>query len=114
MHLFTWVKLIIGIIHFVPMLLFSLLLFRIRVKPYWKQISLAVLAGTMFALITDSPLILVCLICILLMCVWKYRFVPALLIALSGYMMSALVSTTVMVCIDFTQAGAYIDIKDDL
>lgn len=112
--MFPWVKLILGIIHFVPMLLFSLLLFRIRIKPYWKQISLAVLAASMFSLITDSPLILVCLICILLMCVCKYRFIPALLTALSGYMMSALVSTAVIVCINFTQVEAYMDIKDDL
>lgn len=112
--MFTWVKLILGIIHFVPMILFSLLLFRIRIKPYWKQISLAALAGSLLTCMNDSPLILVCILCILLMCVWKYRFVPALLIALSGYIMPAVVSTTVIVFINFSQADAYIDIKDDL
>jgi hypothetical protein len=112
--LFTWVKLILAIIHFVPMLLFSLLLFRIRIKPYWKQISLAVLVGSLLSLINNSPLILVCIICILLMCVWKYRFVPALLIALSGYIMPVLISTTVIVFVDFTQDEAYNVIKNDL
>ncbi|WP_141692689.1 hypothetical protein [Paenibacillus pectinilyticus] len=96
------------------MLLISLVLFRIRVKPYWKQISLAVLASSMLTLYMDTPIILVCTICILLMFVWKYQFVPALFIAISGYIMAALVSTLVIVCVNFTQAEAYIDIKDDL
>ncbi|CAN7705541.1 hypothetical protein LJR153_005762 [Paenibacillus sp. LjRoot153] len=48
------------------------------------------------------------------MCVWKYRFVPALLIALSGYIMPVLISTTVIVCINITQDEAYNVIKNDL
>jgi FlaA1/EpsC-like NDP-sugar epimerase len=47
------------------------------------------------------------------MVVWKYRFVPALLISLSGYIMPVLVSTTVIVCINLTQVEAYVEIKDD-
>ncbi|WP_204787597.1 hypothetical protein [Paenibacillus oryzisoli] len=112
-QLFTWVKFILAIIHFVPMVLFSLLLFRIRIKPYWKQISVAVLVGALLSVINNSPLISVCIISILLMCVWKYRFVPALLIALSGYIMPVLISTTVIVCISLTQDEVYNVMKND-
>ncbi|OAS17086.1 hypothetical protein A8708_02380 [Paenibacillus oryzisoli] len=111
--MFTWVKFILAIIHFVPMVLFSLLLFRIRIKPYWKQISVAVLVGALLSVINNSPLISVCIISILLMCVWKYRFVPALLIALSGYIMPVLISTTVIVCISLTQDEVYNVMKND-
>lgn len=111
--MFTWVKFILTCIDFVPMILFALLLFRQRVKPYWIQITLAALAGTMVTYFDNWPLLYVCIICSLLMMVWKFSLVPTLIIALSGYILSVIVSTIVLVCYDLTDLAAYTDIKDD-
>lgn len=111
--MFTWVKFILTCIDFVPMILFALLLFRQRVKPYWIQITLAALAGTMVAYFDNWPLLYVCIICTLLMIVWKFSLVPTLIIALSGYILSVIVSTIVLFCCDITDLAVYTDIKDD-
>jgi hypothetical protein len=47
------------------------------------------------------------------MMVWKFSLVPTLIIALSGYILSVIVSTTVLFCCDLTDLAAYTDIKDD-
>lgn len=107
--MYTGGKLILSVFHFIPMLFFSLMLFRLRIKPYWRQISLAVLAGS--TLTADNPLLFTCIISILLMVVWKYRLVPALLISLSGYIMCTFVSTIASVCIDLSQTANYAEMK---
>lgn len=95
------------------MILFSLVLFRQRLKPHWKQITLAALAGAMVTYFDNWPLLYVCIICLLLMFVWKFSLVPSLIIALSGYIMSVLVSTVVLISCDLTQVATYIDVKSD-
>lgn len=106
--MYTGGKLIQSVFHFIPMLFFSLMLFRLRIKPYWRQISLAVLAGS--TLTADNPLLFTCIISILLMVVWKYRLVPALLISLSGFILSTCVSTIVNVCINLSHPADYVEL----
>ncbi|SDN29919.1 hypothetical protein SAMN04487897_102431 [Paenibacillus sp. yr247] len=111
--MFTWVKFILTCIDFVPMILFSLVLFRQRLKPHWIQISFAALAGTMVAYFDNWPLLYVSIICLLLMAVWKFNLVPALIIALSGYILSVIVATGVLIGCELTQFTDYANMKDD-
>ncbi|WP_310501229.1 hypothetical protein [Paenibacillus qinlingensis] len=102
---------ILSVLHFIPMLFFSLMLFRLRLKPYWKQLSLAIVAGSV--LTANNPLLFAVIICILLIVVWKYRFVPALLMALSGYVMCAFISTTVIVSLNSTQSAEFLEMRNN-
>ncbi|NQX68739.1 hypothetical protein HQN90_21675 [Paenibacillus alba] len=111
--MFTWVNFILTCIDFVPMILFSLVLFRQRLKPYWKQISLAALAGTIVTLFDSWPLLYVIIICVLLRVVWKFSVVPSLLIALSGYILSVIVSTAVLISCEMTEFISYADFGSD-
>lgn len=95
------------------MILFSLVLFRQRLRPHIKPITLAVLAGSMNAYFENWALLYVCMICILLMIVWKFSLVPALIIALSGYILSVIVTTSILFFCVVTQVAAFADLKED-
>jgi hypothetical protein len=112
--LFTWVKFILTCIDFVPMILFALVLFRQRLKPHWLQISLAAFAGTVVTFFDNWPLLYVSIVCVLLMVVWRFTLVPALIIALSGYILSIIVSTAVLIFCELTEFVTYANMKDDL
>ncbi|UKS24766.1 hypothetical protein LOZ80_24560 [Paenibacillus sp. HWE-109] len=112
--MFIWVKLILTCLDFVPMILFSLVLFRQRIKPFRIQISLAALAGTLVTFFDNWPLFYVSIICAALMIVWKFSLVPSLIIALSGYFLSIIVSTGVLIGCDMMDWISYAELETDL
>ncbi|TXK85278.1 hypothetical protein [Paenibacillus sp. N3.4] len=110
--MFTWVKFILTFIDFAAMILLALTLFRLKWKPYLKQVWIAALAGTLLTLFDNWPIIYICIMCILLVTVWKFSIVPAILIALSGYICSVIASTGVLIFCDMTQLIAYAGMEE--
>lgn len=108
----TWAIFILTCLDFVPMILFSLVLFRQKIKPHWLSIVLAVLAGTMVTYLGQRPLLYISIICVLLVSVWKFYPIPAVILALSGYILSVIVSTGVFAIWELTPLTSYADLKN--
>ncbi|WNR43696.1 hypothetical protein [Paenibacillus roseipurpureus] len=88
------------------------MLFRLRMKPYWKQILATGLLGSFVLLLNTSPLLIIGILCVLLKLVWRYRLVPALLIALSGYIITAILGTCVLVCMEMMKVVSYPEVMN--
>lgn len=111
--MFTWAIFILTCLDFVPMILFSLVLFRQKIKPHWLPIVVAFLAGTMVTYFGQRPILYISIICVLLVSVWRFYTIPAIILALSGYILSIIVSTGVLAIWELTPFTSYADMKDD-
>jgi hypothetical protein len=107
MCLLIWMKYILSCIDFVPMILFSFVMFRQKIQSFWKEISIATLAGTIVTYAGDLPLLHIAILFVLFLGFLKFHAVPAMLIALSGYIMSVIVSTAVIIFCDITDMMDY-------
>lgn len=113
LYLLTWAKYIWICLDFVPMILFSLVLFRQKVKPHWLPISLAACAGAIVTWLDQWPIIYISILCFLLVAVWKFTVVPAIIIALSGYILSIIVTTGILLICEWISTASYSELIVD-
>ncbi|MFD0697932.1 hypothetical protein ACFQZT_28050 [Paenibacillus sp. GCM10027628] len=111
--MFTWMKFILSSIDFVPMILFSFILFRQRITPHLKEVLIAVAIGALVTYTNSYPLFYIAILFALFAVFLKFSPVPAMLIALSGYIMSVIVSTGVIHLCDSTGILSYSAAKED-
>ncbi|MEB4799275.1 hypothetical protein P5G65_36025 [Paenibacillus chondroitinus] len=110
--MFTWAIFILTCLDFVPMILFSLVLFRQKIKPHGLPIALAFLAGMLVTYLGQRPILYICIICVLLVSVWRFFPIPAVILALSGYILSVIVSTGVYAIWELTPLTSYAAMKN--
>ncbi|WP_171682990.1 hypothetical protein [Paenibacillus planticolens] len=95
------------------MILLSLVLFRQKIKPHWWPISFAALAGSLVTYLDQSPLLYLSIICVLIISVWKFQPIPAVVAAISGYILSDIVSTGVNMIWELLPFTSFTDMDDD-
>ncbi|MBD0379875.1 hypothetical protein [Paenibacillus sedimenti] len=106
-------KFIISSIDFVPMILFSFILFRQKIQPHWIEILIAIVAGVVVTYANPFPLLYIAILFALFAGFLKFSPVPAMLIALSGYLVSVIVSTVVIFLCDRTGLLTFSSAKED-
>ncbi|MFC5449645.1 hypothetical protein [Paenibacillus aestuarii] len=109
----TWFKFFVASIDFIPMLFFSFVTFRIKVRPYWRGIALAIGAAFIATYACPYPLVYLAILFVLFTRFLKFNLIPAVLLALSGYMMSVIVSTAVIFVCDKTGLVSYSGLQED-
>ncbi|MDD9266420.1 hypothetical protein ACFPES_05170 [Paenibacillus sp. GCM10023248] len=92
------------------MILLSLVLFRQKVKPHWLAVSLAACAGAIVTRFDQWPILYISILGFLLMAVWKFRLIPAIVIAVSGYVVSIIVSTGVLLLCQWVSLTPYTEL----
>ncbi|MEW9699828.1 hypothetical protein [Paenibacillus sp. SI8] len=108
-----WVNKLLTSIDFVSMILFSFVMFRQKIKPFWKEVSIAAVAGIVVSYVSDLPLVHIAILFVLFTVFLKFQVVPAILIALSGYIMSVIIFTGVIILCDITGIIAYPAVDED-
>jgi len=111
--LLTWLKFIVASIDFIPMLLFSFVTFRLQVLPNWRGILLAIGAAFLATYACPNPLVYIAILFVLFTRFLKFNLIPAMLLALSGYLMSVIVSTAVIFVCDKTGLVSYSGLQED-
>ncbi|MGG1556121.1 hypothetical protein [Paenibacillus ferrarius] len=107
----SWIHVLLVSIDFGMMILCSLVLFRQKIKPFWKEIAVAVMIGAALMMFHRTQFIYIGVTTLLLWRIWKYHIVPALLIAVSGYMLSVIISTLIFAFIDGMPSVNFGEIK---
>lgn len=85
----------VSVIEYASIILFAFMLFRQKIKPYFKEIALVALIGAGCHELLPNPFVYVIGTVLLFVSCLKFAWVPSILISLAGYVVASIIQAAV-------------------